>query len=416
MARHKKHPEHENLERWLVSYADFITLLFATFTALYAIAQSKLTDDHKVAEEITRSFQQETLLKGIASVFQGQSTPTAKPNPAFEETGKGEGVIGKYESLVVTHGEKKAMEELLEELDEIANEIAEELEDAIQAEKLNPALGVKDQVDDLEGIPLRGLEVSLQERGLKISFDSRLLFPSGSAQLNPKSLKFLDGVAERLMSAIPTHLIHIEGHTDNSPITGRYPSNWELSSARACTVVRHFVNQHRFAPTDLAAVGYADSRPVTTNSTAENRAKNRRIDIILHSRAEEKTADPRIQQRKERILIDTTHRYSIENKVAKEKPLPQIIPNDAVVPLKPAPKPAPLPVKESVKEKEPKAVVPLKVEEKPKESIKPKLKESPTEEIRLPIFNENGEALNQEKSSPKGGKVSSALRYKEDDV
>ncbi|MFN7310202.1 MAG: flagellar motor protein MotB, partial [Vampirovibrionales bacterium] len=102
MARHKKHPEHENLERWLVSYADFITLLFATFTALYAIAQSKLTDNHKAAEEIKKSFQQETLLKGIASVFQGQSTPTDKPNPAFEETGKGEGVVGKYESLILT--------------------------------------------------------------------------------------------------------------------------------------------------------------------------------------------------------------------------------------------------------------------------------------------------------------------------
>jgi outer membrane protein OmpA-like peptidoglycan-associated protein len=307
------------------------------------------------------------------------------------------------------------MEELLEELDEIANEIQDELEDAMRAEKLDPALGVKDQVDDLEGIPLRGLEVSLQERGLKISFDSRLLFPSGSANLNPKSLKFLDGVAKRLMSAIPTHLIHVEGHTDNSPSSGWYPSNWEVSSARACTVVRHFVNQHGFAPTDLAAVGYADSRPVTTNSTAENRAKNRRIDIILHSRAEEKTADPRIQRHREKILIDTSHRYSIENKAsktAKEKSLPKISPIETITPLPPRPKSEALPLKENKSA----TAIPIKVEEKPKEAIKPKVKEKPTEKIRLPIFNENGEVLNRDKGLPKGGKISSAFLYQEDDV
>jgi chemotaxis protein MotB len=307
MARHKKHPEHENLERWLVSYADFITLLFATFTALYAIAQSKLTDDNKAADEIKKSFQQETLLKGIASVFQGQSTPTDRPNPAFEETGKGEGVVGKYESLILTHGEKKQIEELLEELDEVANELQQYIEQALS----NPAEDFDQAFDDLAGVPLRGLEVTLQERGVKISFDSRLLFPSGSAELNKKSIRFLDQVASRLLKSTPTHLVHIEGHTDSSPITGRYPSNWELSSARACAVVRHFVNQHKFNPTDLAAIGYAESRPVTSNSSAKNRAKNRRIDIVLHSREQEQQVDPIPEARREKVLIDITHRYRI---------------------------------------------------------------------------------------------------------
>jgi chemotaxis protein MotB len=378
MARHKKHPEHENLERWLVSYADFITLLFATFTALYAIAQSKLTDNNKAAEEIKKSFQQETLLKGIASVFQGQSTPTDKPNPAFEETGKGEGVVGKYESLILTHGEKKQMEELLEELDEVANELQQDIAKAIANGDLSPAEGFKDHVKDLDGVPLRGLEVTLQERGIKISFDSRLLFPSGSAQLNPRSIRFIDQVASRLLKNTPSHLIHIEGHTDASPISGRYPSNWELSSARACAVVRHFINYHKFAPTDLAAIGYAESRPVTSNSTAQNRAKNRRIDIILHSREQERQADPNQVARKEKILIDTTHRYSIENKAAKEA--------------------VPVVVQEIPKPKipDPKTQEPLK-KTPVKEAPKKDLKILPIkEEIHIPIYGENGEVVNKE--------------------
>jgi chemotaxis protein MotB len=387
MARHKKHPEHENLERWLVSYADFITLLFATFTALYAIAQSKLTDDNKAADEIKKSFQQETLLKGIASVFQGQSTPTDKPNPAFEETGKGEGVVGKYESLILTHGEKKEFEELLEELDELANELQQDLAKATANGDLSFSEGFKDQVKDLDGVPLRGLEVTLQERGIKISFDSRLLFPSGSAQLNPQSIRFLDQVASRLLKSVPTHLVHIEGHTDALPITGRYPSNWELSSARACAVVRHFINYHKFSPVDLAAIGYADSRPVTSNSTAQNRAKNRRIDIILHSRDQEKRADPIQEAHKEKVLIDNTHRYSIENKTAKEAiPLVvQAIPK----PKRPQPK-RPNPKPPDSLEKKP--------EKKPKKKTPSKdLKILPIkEEIHLPIYGENGEVVTKD--------------------
>jgi chemotaxis protein MotB len=382
MARHKKHPEHENLERWLVSYADFITLLFATFTALYAIAQSKLTDDNKAADEIKKSFQQETLLKGIASVFQGQSTPTDKPNPAFEETGKGEGVVGKYESLILTHGEKKQMEELLEELDEVANELQQYIEQALSS----PSADFDEAFDDLAGVPLRGLEVTLQERGVKISFDSRLLFPSGSAELNKKSIRFLDQVASRLLKSTPTHLVHIEGHTDSSPITGRYPSNWELSSARACAVVRHFINQHKFNPTDLAAIGYAESRPVTSNSSSQNRAKNRRIDIVLHSREQEQQVDPIPEARREKVLIDNTHRYSIENKAAKEA-TPRVV-QEIPKPKRPNPKPH-----DSLEKKAEK-----KAEKKPKKKTPSKgLKILPIkEEIHIPIYGENGEVVNKD--------------------
>jgi chemotaxis protein MotB len=329
MGRKHKHPEHENLERWLVSYADFITLLFATFTALYAIATAKLQNVSMIQEEIKKSFQQESLLKGIASVFQGQSSKVDSTNPLFDETGKGEGVIGQYESLTFSPGEVKKVEELVEELDQVADELAAELKKALEGAEADAiAQGLKPEKGELESVPLRGLEVAMQERGLRISFDSRLLFKSGSATLDGRSTKFLDGVANRLLQMLPTHLVHVEGHTDNSPISGRYPSNWELSTARASTVVRRLIQKHKFPPTDLAAIGYAESRPIGSNSTPEGKSKNRRIDIILHSREAEDMANPGIQRQKERILIDATHRYTREQKKtsyvppAKKKTLP----------------------------------------------------------------------------------------------
>jgi chemotaxis protein MotB len=372
MGRKHKHPEHENLERWLVSYADFITLLFATFTALYAIATAKLQDPQEVQEQIKKSFQQESLLQGIASVFEGSSSKVDSANPLFDETGKGEGVIGQYESLTYSPGEVKKVEELLEELDEVADELSAELKASLAAgvEGDDPAKGLKPEKDELEGVPLRGLEVAMQERGLRISFDSRLLFKSGNATLDERSLKFLDSVASRLLQMLPTHLVHIEGHTDATAISGRYPSNWELSTARASTVVRYLINKHKFSPTDLAAVGYADSRPLTSNSSAEGQARNRRIDIILHSREAGQDANPNEQRQGEKKLIDSTHRYTIENKSALANP-------------KPKPKP-PKPTKKTT------TVLP-----DPQATPAPK---NEGDEIHIPIFNADG-TVNQ--ASPK---------------
>ncbi|MFM7389066.1 MAG: OmpA family protein [Vampirovibrionales bacterium] len=333
MARKHKHPEHENLERWLVSYADFITLLFATFTALYAIAQSKLTVHHDVSKNISEGFQTNSILKGIASIMQGKSTPTDRPNPAFEETGRGEGVIGKYESLTYTEGEIKEMEKLSEELLRIAQQLEQELEELQGAgeggetngntgggnqvganpekptnpiEAIGKALGLTskegNELTDAK-VPVRGLEVSIQERGLKISFDSRLLFKPGSVELDSRTVKFLDAVAERLKQHLTHHLIYVEGHTDAGMIQNtRFPSNWELSAGRASVVVRRFIQKHQFLPMDLAAVGYADSRPLAPNTTPEGRSKNRRVDIILMNRQTEQTMDPLLARQREQAV------------------------------------------------------------------------------------------------------------------
>ena len=325
MARKKKHPEHENLERWLVSYADFITLLFATFTALYAIATAKLTDPSEYSKSITEVFkQQDTLLEGIASIFEGHGSP-AKENPAVKETGRGSGVIGSYESLTFKPGEVKALESLVDELQSVVADINKDVE-AINVETFaepsktgddtGETTGVaktayelsNDESDSMKkasGVPLKGVEVNLQERGVKVTLDSRLLFDAGSAQLNARGITFLNAIATRLRSHLLYHLLHIEGHTDSQPLRNHpvYPSNWELSSARASVVVRHLINVQRFSPREMVAVGYADTRPVAINTTADGRAKNRRIDIILFSKAVGDVIDPSLQKGKSTLLL-----------------------------------------------------------------------------------------------------------------
>ena len=341
MGRKHKHPEHENLERWLVSYADFITLLFATFTALYAIATAKLSDPSEYSKSVSEVFkQQDTLLKGIASIFDGHGSP-AKENPAVKETGRGSGVIGSYESLTFKPGEVKALESLVDELQSVVEALNKDIE-AVNAETFSetgknggdtgdtsgaPKTAYElsnDESDSMKkagGVPLKGVEVTLQERGVKVTLDSRLLFDAGSAQLNTRGVTFLDAIATRLRSHLLYHLLHIEGHTDSQPLRNHpvYPSNWELSSARASVVVRHLINVQRFSPREMAAVGYADTRPVAINTTADGRAKNRRIDIILFSKAVGDVIDPSLQKAKSTLLLPSSMKPKL--RVVPPKPV-----------------------------------------------------------------------------------------------
>lgn len=305
MARKHKHPEHENLERWLVSYADFMTLLFATFTALYALAQTDLSKLKSVGEAVREGFQEQSLLNGIQSVFQGKSAPNHNPDPLSSEKGAGSGVIGKYESMTYLPGEVKSVKKLADELQESLKEINRE----IQADANTLAQGGKSQgagqgqgqggIEEDKSVPIKPVEAAVQERGLRISFDSRLLFSPGSATLKAAGWKFLDTVAERLKK-FDNNRIHVEGHTDSQAIsTIMFPSNWELSSARASSVVRYFIDRHQFNPSSLVAVGYAATQPLGDNSTPEGRTKNRRVDIILYSQKVGALINPRAQYLKE---------------------------------------------------------------------------------------------------------------------
>ncbi|OUM97414.1 MAG: hypothetical protein BAA04_05270 [Firmicutes bacterium ZCTH02-B6] len=124
------------------------------------------------------------------------------------------------------------------------------------------------------------MQVELNERGVTVRFADAVFFDLGKADLKPEALRTLDEVAT-LLKEVPNH-IRIEGHTDNWPIrTERFPSNWELSTARATTVLRYLVEQHGLNPTRVSAAGYGEYRPLMPNDTDENRARNRRVDIVI---------------------------------------------------------------------------------------------------------------------------------------
>jgi len=124
------------------------------------------------------------------------------------------------------------------------------------------------------------IQINHTHQGTRLSFEDQVLFDFGSATINPAGFVFLDKIADTL-DKIP-YAMRVEGHTDNVPIqTRRFPSNWELSVARAVNVVKYFAEVSNIDPNRLSAVGYGESRPVAANDTASNRVKNRRVEILL---------------------------------------------------------------------------------------------------------------------------------------
>lgn len=264
MGRKHKHPEHENLERWLVSYADFITLLFATFVVLYALGQLDLAK-----------------LKTLRHSLQQAFNPTAA-NPAAGITGKTDGVMdGPPEASILNNSGNSVLDKIAPSPQDTTapkDPTFEQIQQSVQA--MNQA--IKESTGGAAGI--EGAQVSVTERGVVISISSTLFFDSGSATLKPMAQKALDKLVKSLKDS--GRMINIEGHSDNTPIaTAQFPSNWELSAARASSVVRYFVGKYQFSQSHIAAIGYADSRPKATNSTPLGRQKNRRVEIVLLSQA-----------------------------------------------------------------------------------------------------------------------------------
>jgi len=146
-----------------------------------------------------------------------------------------------------------------------------------------------DQVRQLTKADL-GIEVTHTDRGTRLSFEDQVLFNFGRAAINPAGFALLDQIAA-VLSKMP-YAVRVEGHTDNVPIqTRRFPSNWELSVARAVNVVKYFAEVSNIDPKRLSAVGYGESRPVASNDTPPNRAKNRRVEILLLTEVKEENVE-----------------------------------------------------------------------------------------------------------------------------
>jgi chemotaxis protein MotB len=260
VSRRRKHKAHANHERWLVSYADFITLLFAFFVVLYASSQADKKKAAQVAASIKGAFQQLGVFTGSATKDVGIPGSPGIPLPELTATPlKVVKVAGDSEQA---HG----VAGFGVDVDELRRQLESALGDEIRQHE------VKMRVTP------EGLVVSLREVGF---------FNSGEAELL--------GNGQATLTRIATVLggrgfeIRVEGHTDNQPVhNSKFKSNWELSTARATTVVALLIERHGFDPALISAAGYSKYRPVSDNNTPKGKADNRRVDLVVVGHVPEK--------------------------------------------------------------------------------------------------------------------------------
>ncbi|MFP5228199.1 MAG: flagellar motor protein MotB [Acidobacteriota bacterium] len=254
--RSRRTSDHVHHDRWLVSYADFITLLFAFFVVLYA---SSKADQQKQAQ-ISHSIQSAFTALGL---FPQPLTDnrTAHPGDPHAPVAPVNVIIG---------DDLAASPQVQQDLHRLQSQLNRAL--AAQVAQHNIALRLGRD----------GLTISLRESGF---------YDSGSATPHPQSGPTLDEVAATIAST--PYDIRIEGHTDNVPIhTAQFASNWELSTARATELAKMFIVQYRLAPERLSAAGFAEYHPVAGNDTPEGRSQNRRVDIIVLPRISVLPAEP----------------------------------------------------------------------------------------------------------------------------
>jgi chemotaxis protein MotB len=245
MPRRKHEEEHENHERWLVSYADFITLLFAFFVVMYAISSVNEGKYRVLSNALGVAF---SGLKQQAPVHKDTAESTRQmvvlPIPTPQRSGATEAAI-KREKARMTN---------------IARDLLKAMAPLVSQGKVR---------------------VTQTNRGVSVEINASVLFAPGEAKLSPQSEKALRAVAEVLAKV--DNNIQIEGHTDNVPIsTPMFPSNWELSAVRASSVVRLFL-ESGIEEKRMVAMGHAANEPVASNDTPEGRLRNRRVQLMILS-------------------------------------------------------------------------------------------------------------------------------------
>ena len=235
MARKVKHPEHVNHERWLVSYADFITLLFAFFVVMFAVSQV----DSKKMGRFSESFAKAVGIDMFPESGKQLITAAAESGPPATK--------------------QATAEKLPDELAELKKQLVKKSE----------------QTDDLKGV------VFIERRNeLVLRLPESVVFASGNDTLKDRARATLLAVAQQLHGK--KLLLRVEGHTDDVPIaTARFRSNWELSTARATSVIAELARNDALPAANLSAAGYGEFHPVAPNTTPEGRAQNRRVDLVV---------------------------------------------------------------------------------------------------------------------------------------
>lgn len=240
LRRRKKPEAAPNHERWLVSYADFITLMFAFFVMMYANSKTDQDRAQQISEAFRQALSEGRLSQTIAKLVRREEQPSepklaAPPSDPPKPSGQ--------------------VVELLPSL----RQLNEQLEKEIEAGRL---------------------EVRLDRRGLIISLREAAFFPSGADAVEPSTLPTLGLIAAELKRT--PNPIRLEGHTDSIPISNaRFRSNWDLSAARGIAILNLFADRFGIPAERMAIAGFSDTAPVASNETAEGRARNRRVDIVV---------------------------------------------------------------------------------------------------------------------------------------
>lgn len=232
--------EKDNAERWLLTYADLMNLLLILFIILFAMSQVDTVKFQQLSQSLSAAFGNGSPPSVVQGSGYGNSLvnfPATMPSPVIPST-----------------LEEQQMEALKGEISGMVKE---------------------------EGLTAN-VSVALQKRGIVITINEKVLFKSGSSDIEKASQDKVVKIGKDILSKIPDKLIRVEGHTDNIPMNSPlFPSNWELSAARATNVLRILVDQSGLDPNTISAVGYGEFRPLVPNTTDANRAKNRRVDIVI---------------------------------------------------------------------------------------------------------------------------------------
>jgi len=247
VARKKMHAAHANHERWLVSYADFITLLFAFFVVMFASSQTDKAKAQQVAESVENALKDGGIKAAVHEILGGTVDEKGKGNAMMKGPG------GSQAKNV--HTNPVEMAELVPSM----NYLSKALEAEISQGKV---------------------DVHFEARGLVVSLRQAAFFPSGEDAVDPETYPIIDKLATTI-GGLPNP-VRLEGHTDSVPIhTSRFRSNWELSAARSIAMLELLAEHYKVPRSRMAIAGYADTIPVDDNDTAEGRAHNRRVDVVI---------------------------------------------------------------------------------------------------------------------------------------
>ena len=263
MRRSKRPAAHENHERWLVSYADFITLLFAFFVVMFASSQANKLKARQVSDSVREALEHGEMSAAISVVLgRGKHEVEKRPVSADHMTS--------IEKPLPPPPPQPASKQSPADLTKSAADLQKALAKELIAGKV---------------------EVRLDSRGLVISLREAAFFASGDDAVSPGSVPIVEKIAAAVRD-LPNS-IRLEGHTDSVPIhNSRFRNNWELSAARAIAMLELLRDRFGLDTGRLAVAGYAENAPVDTNETDEGRGHNRRVDLVVLS-AEGEKAEPR---------------------------------------------------------------------------------------------------------------------------